>query len=143
MLDWRQQSRQFAGMTFYRRTSVSAVTFAGNEAPQRAQEGLVGPEFFDLLGTPPLRGRVFSAREFERREPVVVLSEGLWQEQFARSPDGSGADAPIDGSGPHGHRRHAANISAADERHAILAAAVLLSVWRRHAIESETAMASR
>ena len=46
-LDWRQQSTAFAAMTFYRRTSVSTVTFAGIDAPQRAQEGLVGPEFFD------------------------------------------------------------------------------------------------
>ena len=96
-LDWQQQSRQFAGMTFYRRTSVSAVTFAGTDAPQRAQEGLVGPEFFTLLGTPPLIGRTFTLEEFDRREPVVVLSEGLWQEQFARSPAVLGQTLLIDG----------------------------------------------
>ena len=96
-LDWQQQSRQFAGMTFYRRTSVSAVTFAGTDAPQRAQEGLVGPEFFTLLGTPPLIGRTFTLEEFDRREPVVVLSEGLWQEQFARSPAVLGQTLRIDG----------------------------------------------
>jgi macrolide transport system ATP-binding/permease protein len=84
-LDWRQQSRSFASMTFYRRTSVSAVTFAGTDAPQRAQEGLIGPEFFELLGAAPLIGRTFSREEFERRERVVVLSERLWQEQFGRS----------------------------------------------------------
>ena len=83
LLDWREQSDAFASMTFYRRTSASVVTFAGIDAPQRAQEGLVGPEFFELLGTPPLIGRTFSREEFERREGVVVLSEGLWQERFA------------------------------------------------------------
>src|SRR5688572_13652955 len=57
LLDWREQSDAFASMTFYRRTSASVVTFAGSDAPQRAQEGLVGPEFFELLGTPPLIGR--------------------------------------------------------------------------------------
>lgn len=84
-LDWRQQSRAFADMTFYRRPIVSVVTFAGIDAPQRAQEGLVGPEFFELLAAPPLIGRTFTRDEFDRRERVVVLSEGLWQEQFARS----------------------------------------------------------
>ena len=84
-------------MTFYRRTSVSAVTFAGTDAPQRAQEGLVGPEFFELLGAPPLIGRTFSLEEFERGEPVVVLSEGLWQEQFARSHAVLGQTLSIDG----------------------------------------------
>jgi putative ABC transport system permease protein len=85
LFDWRQ-SASFAAMTFFRRTSVSKVTFAGADAPQRAQEGLVGPEFFELLGTAPLVGRTFSNEEFERRDRVVVLSEGLWQEQFGRSP---------------------------------------------------------
>src|SRR4029453_17574092 len=36
LFDWRQ-SASFAAMTFYRRTSVSKVTFAGADAPQRAQ----------------------------------------------------------------------------------------------------------
>lgn len=84
-LDWREQSTSFAGMTFYRRTHVSEVTFGGSVAPQRAREGLVGPDFFELLGAAPIIGRTFSGTEFERRERVVVLSEGLWQEQFARS----------------------------------------------------------
>jgi hypothetical protein len=60
ILDWREQSDAFASMTFYRRTAVTTVTFAGLDAPQRGQEGLVGPEFFELLGAPPLLGRTFS-----------------------------------------------------------------------------------
>ena len=96
-LDWRQQSRSFGAMTFYYRTSVSASTFAGIDAPQRAQEGLVGPEFFELLGAAPLIGRTFSLDEFERRARVVVLSEGLWHEQFARSPGVLGRKLAING----------------------------------------------
>ena len=34
-------------MALYRRISASQVVFAGADAPQRAQEGLVGAEFFD------------------------------------------------------------------------------------------------
>ena len=55
---------------------------AGVDAPQRAQEGLVGPEFFDLLGTPAPVGRTFSRDEFDRKDRVVVLSESLWRERF-------------------------------------------------------------
>jgi putative ABC transport system permease protein len=99
-LDWRAQSRTFAGMTFYRRTAVSAVTFAGRDAPQRGLEGLVGPEFFSLLGTPPLIGRTPSQAEFDRKDRVVMISEGLWQEQFARSADVLGTAMTIDGQ-PH------------------------------------------
>jgi predicted permease len=97
LLDWRQQSRTFAGMTYYRRTIVTNVTYGGPEAPQRAQEGLVGPEFFELLDTPPLVGRTFSGREFDAGEPVVVLSEGLWRERFEGAPSVSGRTLEIDG----------------------------------------------
>ena len=97
LLDWRQQSRTFAGMTYYRRTSVSAVTYGGVDAPQRAQEGLVGPEFFQLLGTPPLHGRTFAHREFDAAERVVVLSEGLWRERFGGAQELSGLELEIDG----------------------------------------------
>jgi predicted permease len=97
LADWRTQSRTFADMTYYRRALVSTVTFAGLEAPQRALEGLVGPEFFALLETPPLIGRPFSREEFEQRERVVVLSEGLWREQFAGSPAAIGRTVQIDG----------------------------------------------
>jgi putative ABC transport system permease protein len=85
LIDWRAQSKTFVSMTFYRRTMIAQVTFAGIDAPQRAQEGLVGPEFFGLLGTPTLVGRTFSLEEFDRKERVVVLSEGLWREQFGGS----------------------------------------------------------
>ncbi|MGH9370477.1 MAG: ABC transporter permease, partial [Vicinamibacterales bacterium] len=97
LLDWREQSRSFAGMTFYRRTHLSQVTFADADGPQRAQAGLVGPEFFELLGAAPLIGRTFSREEFERRERVVVLSEGLWQERFARSDAALGQTLSIGG----------------------------------------------
>lgn len=96
-LDWREQSTSFVGMTFYRRTQVSHVTFGSADGPQRAQEGLVGPEFFELLGATPILGRTFARREFERRERVVVLSEGLWREQFARSNAALGQTLSIGG----------------------------------------------
>jgi putative ABC transport system permease protein len=98
ILDWREQSDAFASMTFYRRTAVTTVTFAGLDAPQRGQEGLVGPEFFELLGAPPLLGRTFSREEFDRAERLVVLSEGLWRERFAGAASVTGKTLSIDGA---------------------------------------------
>ena len=95
--DWRSQSKSFAGMTLFRRTSVSRVVFAGADVPQRAQEGLVGPEFFDVLGAPVLVGRTFSREEFANGERVVVLSEGLWQEHFGRASNVEGRKMTIAG----------------------------------------------
>jgi predicted permease len=116
--DWRRESKTFSGMTLYFRTAVSAVTFAGRDAPQRGQSGLVGPDFFEVVGTPALIGRTPSSDEFNRRDRVVVLSEGLWQEQFARSPDALGRTLVIEGE-PHtiiGVMPHAFQIPSNDTR---------------------------
>ena len=98
--DWQRESKAFAGMTFYLRTAVSPVTFAGRDAPQRGQAGLVGPDFFEVVGTPPIVGRTPSRADFDRRDRVVVLSEGLWQEQFAGATTALGQPMVIDGE-PH------------------------------------------
>ena len=97
LLDWRAQSRSFASMTFYRRTSVSGVTIGGADAPERVQEGLVGPEFFELIGSPPILGRAITHDEFHRADPVVVLSETLWRERFGGATDAIGRTLPVDG----------------------------------------------
>ena len=96
-LDWRTQSRAFASMTFYRRTSVSVVTIGAAHAPERVQEGLVGPEFFELIGSGPIAGRVITHDEFNRADPVVVLSETLWRERFGGVTDAIGRTLPVDG----------------------------------------------
>ena len=80
--DWRAQSESFTAFAYYRRTHVSQVTISDAEGPQRVQEGLVGPGFFELLGTPPLRGRAMTDADFARGERVVVISEGLWRDRF-------------------------------------------------------------
>jgi putative ABC transport system permease protein len=97
LVDWRTESKTFTSMTFYRRPVVTQVTIAGFDGPQRLQEGLVGPEFFDLLGTPALVGRAFSREEFDRKERVVVLSEGFWRDRFGGSESVVGQTLTIAG----------------------------------------------
>jgi putative ABC transport system permease protein len=99
-LDWRTQSKTFVDITFYLRAAASGVTFAGRESPQRGLKGVVGPGYFEVLGAAPLVGRTPSREEFDRHDRVVVLSEGLWQEQFDRSPDAIGRTLVVDGE-PH------------------------------------------
>jgi predicted permease len=99
-VSWRDQSRLFAAMSLYRRTSVSQIGFAGADGPQRAQEGLVDGAFFDLLGMPALVGRTFTADESAAGELVVVLSEGLWRGQFGGSAEAVGRRLEIAGR-PH------------------------------------------
>jgi len=59
-IDWREQSRSIAVMTVYRRASASRVIVAGADGPERAQKGLVGPEFFQRRtrrAIPPAKAR--------------------------------------------------------------------------------------
>jgi putative ABC transport system permease protein len=117
-VDWRRESKTFAGMTFYLRPMISPVTFEGRDAPQRAPAALVGPDFFEILGTAPLIGRTPSREEHDRRDRVVVLSEGLWQQHFAGSTDALGQSLVIDGQ-PHlviGVMPHAFQVPARDTR---------------------------
>ena len=44
---------------------------------------MVGPGFFELLGTPPLMGRTFKPEDFSSTVSAVVISHRLWRQRFA------------------------------------------------------------
>ena len=99
-VDWRRQSRSFARMSLYRRSSASQVVFESGNGPQRTQEGLVDADFFGLLGATALVGRTFSADESARGDRVVVLSEIFWRDAFGGSIDVIGRTMLVSGA-PH------------------------------------------
>ena len=80
-LDFRAQSKTLSGLVAYEQTGLGL-----QPDPQSATQlklGLaVDTDFFDVLGVKPALGRAF--RPDEDRSPVVVLSDALWQSQFAR-----------------------------------------------------------
>jgi putative ABC transport system permease protein len=59
---------------------------------------IVSPEFFPLLGLAPVVGRVWHAEE--DNQPLVVLSNGLWQNQFGASAEVLGKTIRLGGK-PH------------------------------------------
>ena len=78
-LEYRQSSafEHFAGF------STGAVTLTGSGDALRVAAAWGTSDFFQVLGTKPLLGRVFSADEFQAgRDQVVVLSHKLWQDRF-------------------------------------------------------------
>jgi len=97
-LDWRRQSRTFAALSCYRRTSASAVTYVVGDLPRRTREGAVCRDFFTMLGTATLLGRTFTGDEFDRGDHVVILSEAIWQEDFGRSADVIGRRVNVGGA---------------------------------------------
>jgi putative ABC transport system permease protein len=80
--DWKEQSKEFEDMAAYFRPEFTRGTLGGGDA-ERINLALVGPGFFQLLGTPPLLGRTFESADFNATPRAVVISHHLWQQRFA------------------------------------------------------------
>jgi predicted permease len=71
---------------------------AGREA-ERVLALLVSGNYFDVLGVKPILGRTFLPEEDEAlgRNPVAVISYGLWQRRFAGDPSIVGRTVKLNG----------------------------------------------
>jgi predicted permease len=86
--DWARQSRSFESLAI---RSNESLTLTGAGEAAHVQAAAVSPNFFDLLRSRPLVGRVFLPEEATPgRDGEVVLSYGYWQSHF-------GGDAAVIG----------------------------------------------
>ena len=93
--DRRAETEVFESVALYQRTGVNA---GESGSIQRVTGMRVTPSFFQVLGVGPLHGRAFTEAEGEPgQNRAVVLSEGLWQEQFGGDPGAIGRDMRIEG----------------------------------------------
>jgi putative ABC transport system permease protein len=92
-LDFSRQSRSVAAMAALR---DDVFTLGVNGVPTQIDGVLVSPAFFDVFGTHPLVGRLFNASDATRGAHLVVLSEGLWRQQFGADPQVVGRAIQID-----------------------------------------------
>jgi putative ABC transport system permease protein len=81
--DWKEQSRQFESMAAYIRPEFTRGTLIDGSSAERLNVALVGPGFFELLGSAPLLGRAFEASDFTATTGAVVIGHRLWQQRFA------------------------------------------------------------
>ena len=59
----------------------------------------VTPGLFEMLGVPPHRGRIFSAKDYDSSAPpVAVISDRLWRKDFAADPGIIGRQILLDGA---------------------------------------------
>src|SRR5580692_11378628 len=69
-------------------SAVSAVyqgpaNLTGGEYPERAESGVVSPNYFSILGARPQLGRLFDAGDTAPGfADAVVISDGLWHREF-------------------------------------------------------------
>jgi len=78
--------------------STGQANLVGDGDPVRVRLAEVTANTFSTLGTAPRLGRTFSAEEDRAGgEPVVVISDGLWQRRYAEDPAILGKKILVDG----------------------------------------------
>jgi putative ABC transport system permease protein len=96
-LDWKEQSRSFAGMAGYNDWLDELALMVEGE-PTVVRASTVTGSFFEVLGVPPIEGRVFDeTHTWDGTEPVAVLSYGLWTRRFGGEPSIVGRPVTLDG----------------------------------------------
>ncbi|HVQ39672.1 MAG TPA: ABC transporter permease, partial [Pyrinomonadaceae bacterium] len=94
-LDWRAQNTVFQEMSA--RMPTGGV-ISGAHEPERVIGRLVTPNFFSTLGIQPMLGRAFTEAEtVPGSPPLIVISYGVWQRQFAGDPDAIGKSITYNG----------------------------------------------
>src|SRR5262245_27716873 len=96
--DWKEAATSFeivGAMT------ACSLAIADNGDPERVLGAAVSWEMFPMLGVPPALGRSF-APEDDRpgAEPVVILSDDLWQRRYQGDRSIIGRRVSVDGT-PH------------------------------------------
>jgi putative ABC transport system permease protein len=97
--DTRDQSRLLSDLGAFS-SGESNLSVNGGE-PERLRNAQVMANVFDIVGVEPVLGRSFVAEEdFVGPEPVVILSDAIWQRRFGGAESILGETLRLDGI-PH------------------------------------------
>src|SRR5215210_28735 len=94
-LDWRAQNTVFEQLA-----AIKTVTsnLALSDHAERIDLAQTSANFFDVFGVTPQHGRLFIPQDEQAgHEPVVVLSNSLWQRRFGCDPAQVGKQITLDG----------------------------------------------
>jgi putative ABC transport system permease protein len=95
LLAWRERSQLIEAFSAY---TVRQVVATGIGDPEQLRVVKATPEFFQVVYTEPIVGRLFDPTE--EQAAVVVLSHSLWQRKFGEQPSALGQILWLD-SVPH------------------------------------------
>jgi putative ABC transport system permease protein len=92
VLQWRARSAgaftDFAVLKMWQGNPEAWFDLVLPDRAERLRAGLVTPNFFSVLGSRAMLGRVFSAAdEAAGRGDLLVVSHGLWERAFGSDPD--------------------------------------------------------
>lgn len=93
-LDWRSQNRSFERMAA---AEAWGGTLTGGDRPEAIPGIRLGEGLLELLGVPPLFGRMFQADDYQPgHDRVLILSYALWIRHFGASPSVIGQTVTLD-----------------------------------------------
>jgi putative ABC transport system permease protein len=93
---WRQRARSFSRLAARRNAALSFAL--PGEPPERIAGWGATEGYFDLLGCPPLLGRLLRDSDYAPGAPAVaVLSRGLWRRRLGGDPRAVGRTVLLDG----------------------------------------------
>jgi putative ABC transport system permease protein len=95
-VDYRERSRQVDRLGTFLSIDMDLVPDRGD--PRRLAALAATPELMNLLGVKTIAGRLFTAEEVRPNGPlVVIISDRLWEQLFARDPSAIGAAIRLNG----------------------------------------------
>ena len=93
--DWRQQNTVFEHLSAYK---ITTTNLALSDHAERIDLAQTNADFFDVFGVTPQYGRLFIPQDEQAgHEPVVVVSNALWQRRFGSDPSLVGKSITLDG----------------------------------------------
>jgi putative ABC transport system permease protein len=96
-IEWRRLNTVFTDLAA---TQPADATLSGDGEAEQVPGRKVSWTLWNVLGVPPMLGRVFTEDEDEKSARVVVISHGLWQRRFGGSPGVIGRRIPVNDE-PH------------------------------------------
>jgi len=93
--DWSEQSTQFSQLAAVRGWDANLT---GGNVAEHVEGSQVTADFFSLLGMPPQLGRTIGSADFQSGvAPVVVISNGFWQQHLGGDPGLVGTQLLLNG----------------------------------------------
>jgi putative ABC transport system permease protein len=94
-LDWRDQNSVFEEMAAFHEYRYNLTDV---DDPEELPAQRVSTNFFGLLGVNAAIGRTFLPEDGqEGRDPVIIISHGLWQRRFGSDPEVIGKSINLNG----------------------------------------------
>src|SRR4029079_6784096 len=86
-LDWKTQG-VFENVAVIDNTADHADLSGGDGEPERVSLAIVTEDYFTVLRTSPMLGRLFIGDDFTVRgpAPAVVIARGLWKRRYGGDP---------------------------------------------------------